>query len=195
MTESPVECTICYEVYKTSSKSRAPKTLQCGHNLCLHCLRKLVCHSLLLTFVVCPFCRNITVIPEEGVQALKTDEETLHRATMVSNDTVDVRSESSGFSSGRNSPSLSDDHMQSPRPSIFTVSELMVPDEGQLWGGRYMQEIRSTYLLGITRRVALSEAHPSPASTSISADSLRLCFALGVIISLACVFFILIFFK
>lgn len=195
---SPGECPICYEAYQISSKLRAPKTLQCGHTLCLHCLMKLVCHSLLMTFVVCPFCRSVTMIPEEGAQALKTDEESLRRssvATMFSTTSDDAFSENSEFSSQRMSLSLSEDHTQSPRLSIFTVSDVLVPDQGQIWGGRYMHEIRSTYLLGISRRVALSEAHPSPTSNSFSADSLRLCLALGLIIGLGCIFFILIFFK
>lgn len=193
---SPGECPICYEAYKTTLQSRAPKTLQCGHTLCLHCLIKLVCHSLLMTFVVCPFCRSVTMIPEEGVQGLKTDEETLHRspvATMFSTTSDDAFSQNSEFSSPR--VSFSEGHTSSPRLSIFTVSDVLVPDQGQIWGGRYMHDIRSTYLLGISRRVALSEAHPSPASNSFSAHSLRLCLALGLIIGLGCIFFILIFFK
>lgn len=190
------ECPICYEAYETTLRSRAPKTLQCGHTLCLHCLIKLVCHSLLMTFVVCPFCRSVTMIPEEGVQGLKTDEETSHRsnvATMFSTTSDDALSQNSQFSSPR--VSFSEGHTSSPRLSIFTVSDVLVPDQGQIWGGRYMHDIQSTYLLGISRRVALSQVHPFPASNSFSAHCLRLCLALGLIIGLGCIFFILFFFK
>ncbi|XP_053551416.1 E3 ubiquitin-protein ligase RNF186-like [Bombina bombina] len=189
------ECSICYEAYKTHSKSRSPKTLQCGHSLCVCCLKKLVCHSLLLSFVVCPFCRRVTIIPEEGVQALKTDEETLRRSSVSSVVTNTSNEEHSGCSHGSNSPSLLIGREYTHLPTIFTISEVVAPDQGQIWGGRYMQEVQNTYLLGINRRVALSEAHPSPARMSTSADRLRLCFALGLILSIACIFFILIFFK
>ncbi|CAH2316930.1 E3 ubiquitin- ligase TRIM23-like [Pelobates cultripes] len=195
---NPGECAICYEAYKTPSKSRAPKTLQCGHSMCLHCLKKLVCHSSLLSFVVCPFCRCVAIIPEEGVQALKTDEETLRRAssvTVISSISEDTYSQSSGVSSAGSSPYFSVELGNSPRPSIFTISDVVPSDQGQFWGGRYMQQIRSTYLQGISRRVAQSEAHPSSVTMPISADKLRLCFALGLIVLIACVFFLIIFFK
>ncbi|MEE6504807.1 hypothetical protein FKM82_005343 [Ascaphus truei] len=193
---NPSECCICYEAYKTPSRSKAPRTLQCGHSLCLCCLKKLVCHSLLLSFVVCPFCRCVTIVPKEGVQALKTDEETLCRASkgsVITSTAGDNVSESSGCSTGTSS--LSAEGEYTAHPSIFTISDVVAPEsQGRLWGCRYMQEVRSTYLLGITRRVALSEAHPS-APMSPSADSLRLCFALGLIVLIAVVFFILIFLK
>ncbi|KAE8582106.1 hypothetical protein XENTR_v10019951 [Xenopus tropicalis] len=188
--EPPCECRICYEAYKATSRSRAPKTLLCGHSLCLHCLRRLVCKGRLLSFVVCPYCRSATPVPESGIQALRTDEETLRRASVCTNG-----SEASESNSGRSSPSPSNHDLHLPLSAIFTVSESVPPEPGQLWGGSYMQEIRSTYLLGITRRVALSEAHPSPTPSSISTDCLRICFAFGLIVSIACVFFILIFFK
>ncbi|KAG8447430.1 hypothetical protein GDO86_014783 [Hymenochirus boettgeri] len=193
--DSQCECHICYEAYKVTSKSREPKSLVCGHSLCLHCLKRMVCKARLLTFVVCPYCRSVTVVPEDGVQGLKTDEEMLRRASMVTVDTSVCDDESSGCSSGRSSPSPSNQNVRPPSSTIFTISQVVTPDQRQLWGGRYMQEIRSTYLLGITRRVALSEAHPSPSPSSISTDSLRICFALGLIVSIACVFFILIFLK
>ncbi|OCT66914.1 hypothetical protein XELAEV_18038196mg [Xenopus laevis] len=196
--DNQCECHICYEAYKVTSKSRAPKTLACGHLLCLHCLKRLVCKSRVLTFVVCPYCRCVTLVPETGLQALKTNEEALHRAsvcTIVSSISDGETSESSGCDSGRSSPSPSNHEMHLPIPTIFTVSESVPPNQGELWGGSYMQEIQSTYLLGITRRVALSEAHPSPTPSSISTDCLRICFAFGLIVSIACVFFFLIFLK
>uniref|UniRef100_A0A670KAP9 E3 ubiquitin-protein ligase RNF182 n=1 Tax=Podarcis muralis TaxID=64176 RepID=A0A670KAP9_PODMU len=69
-----VECGICYEAYKEASSGQVPKLLWCCHSLCLACLRKLVCQNTAFSFVVCPFCRMVTLVPEAGLQALRNDE-------------------------------------------------------------------------------------------------------------------------
>ena len=59
-------CTICLDTYTS------PKVLQCDHVYCRECLRQLLLrnmsgdHSL-----TCPSCRQVTPVPENGVQGLK----------------------------------------------------------------------------------------------------------------------------
>ncbi|KAJ7308049.1 hypothetical protein JRQ81_008551 [Phrynocephalus forsythii] len=67
------ECAICYEAYQVAG-GPWPKLLQCCHSVCLACLTKLLCPSPASAFVVCPFCRRVTVVPEGGLQALEDDE-------------------------------------------------------------------------------------------------------------------------
>uniref|UniRef100_A0A8D0DN28 RING-type domain-containing protein n=1 Tax=Salvator merianae TaxID=96440 RepID=A0A8D0DN28_SALMN len=75
------ECGICYETYKSTSGRHLPKLLWCYHSLCLDCLRKLVNQNNTFSFVVCPFCRMVTIVPKEGLHTLKTDEVLLQEVT------------------------------------------------------------------------------------------------------------------
>ena len=64
--EEQLQCTICLDTYTD------PKVLQCDHVYCRECIRQLLLrnmsgdHSL-----TCPSCRQVTPIPENGVQGLK----------------------------------------------------------------------------------------------------------------------------
>ena len=64
--EDELQCTICLDTYTD------PKVLQCDHVYCRECLRQLLLrnmsgdHSL-----TCPSCRQVTPVPENGVQDLK----------------------------------------------------------------------------------------------------------------------------
>uniref|UniRef100_A0A8C5RSN2 RING-type domain-containing protein n=1 Tax=Laticauda laticaudata TaxID=8630 RepID=A0A8C5RSN2_LATLA len=68
------ECNICYEFYQEVSTKRVPKLLWCSHTVCLACVRKLVCQSRVVSFVVCPFCRMVTLVPQGDLQALRNNE-------------------------------------------------------------------------------------------------------------------------
>ena len=64
--QDQLQCTICLDTYTD------PKVLQCDHVYCRECLRQLLLrnmsgdHSL-----TCPSCRQVTPVPENGVQGLK----------------------------------------------------------------------------------------------------------------------------
>ena len=64
--QDQLQCTICLDTYTD------PKVLQCDHVYCRECLRQLLLrnmsgdHSL-----TCPSCRQVTPVPENGVQSLK----------------------------------------------------------------------------------------------------------------------------
>ncbi|NWS81874.1 RN223 protein, partial [Toxostoma redivivum] len=75
---SPVECSICFNTYDNTFKT--PKVLQCQHVFCLECVARL---STALPphqaqeLLPCPFCRQLTQIPQQGAPGLATSKELL----------------------------------------------------------------------------------------------------------------------
>ncbi|XP_056398830.1 RING finger protein 223 isoform X2 [Hyla sarda] len=72
------ECSICFTSYDNIFKT--PKVLQCSHTFCLECVARLVAAlppESQRDKVMCPFCRQPTQIPEEGVPGLQTSKEML----------------------------------------------------------------------------------------------------------------------
>ncbi|KAM3921400.1 RING finger protein 223 [Leptodactylus fuscus] len=72
------ECSICFTSYDNIFKT--PKVLQCSHTFCLECVARLVASLPPETQhdkVMCPFCRQPTQIPQQGVPGLQTSKEML----------------------------------------------------------------------------------------------------------------------
>ena len=64
--EEQLQCTICLDTYTD------PKVLQCDHVYCRECLGKLLDHNRQGgQSLTCPNCRQVTPVPENGVQGLK----------------------------------------------------------------------------------------------------------------------------
>ncbi|XP_040282931.1 RING finger protein 223 isoform X1 [Bufo bufo] len=76
--ENRPECSICFSSYDNIFKT--PKVLHCSHTFCLECVARLVAslppenkHDK----IMCPFCRQPTEIPQQGVPGLQTSKEML----------------------------------------------------------------------------------------------------------------------
>ncbi|XP_025058844.1 E3 ubiquitin-protein ligase TRIM23-like [Alligator sinensis] len=209
------ECGICYEAYRVPSRWRVPKLLLCHHSLCLSCLRKLVCHNRAFSFISCPFCRTVTLVPEQGLQALKNDEDILretsaqsslpasgvlaaeHKAQGEEEEEEEEPPSASECSLSDSTLSLDMDFNYVTHSSVFTVSSMVppnairVPASPGAWHGFHMQEVQNTFVVGLPSRVTPVDIQP-PIS---SVENLRLCFAVGIIILIVSIFFMLVFLK
>ena len=66
--EDDLICPVCFELLKDPN---TPKNLDCPHVCCAVCIQKLIEGE--RKIVDCPECRHITRIPEDGVNAMKTN--------------------------------------------------------------------------------------------------------------------------
>ncbi|XP_067650044.1 tripartite motif-containing protein 2-like [Haliotis asinina] len=62
-----LSCSLCLECYKQ------PKVLQCQHTFCLPCLQRLMGGSFPGMVIICPLCRERTIVPNGNLEALKTN--------------------------------------------------------------------------------------------------------------------------
>lgn len=201
-----VECGICYEGYKEASRGRVPKLLWCHHSLCLVCLRKLVCQTQAYSFVVCPFCRMVTLVPEQGLQALKDDEDLLQEMAPQGLEGMDSdeepvddkdSSESPSWSLSNSALSLDMEFNYMTNSPIFTISSLVPAyplglHSGMGNLGRFqLQEVPNALLFEFPRNSS-SQVPQAPPS---SVENVRLCFAVTIILLIVSVFFSLVFFK
>ncbi|XP_054853233.1 uncharacterized protein LOC129341900 [Eublepharis macularius] len=200
-----MECGICYEAYREASHGRVPKLLWCHHSLCLACLRKLVCETQAYSFVVCPFCRMVTFVPERGLQALRDDEALLQEMAPQGLEGMDSEEEpvDNKDSSGSSSWSLSDSALSLDvefnyitNSPIFTVSSLVPayptrlhPGRGNL--GRFQLQELNTLLVEFPSNASSQNSQAPPSSV----ENVRLCFAVTIILIIISIFFSLVFFK
>ncbi|XP_067825571.1 RING finger protein 225-like [Heptranchias perlo] len=66
-----VECAICFSIY--NNIFRAPKVLDCGHTFCLECLARMNMKSYVAEAIQCPMCRQLTLVPTDGLPRLSND--------------------------------------------------------------------------------------------------------------------------
>ncbi|XP_041050376.1 RING finger protein 225-like [Carcharodon carcharias] len=66
-----LECAICFSNY--NNVFRAPKVLNCGHTFCLECLARMNMKSNVAEAILCPLCRDLTVVPKDGLPKLGND--------------------------------------------------------------------------------------------------------------------------
>ncbi|KAK9392356.1 RING finger protein-like [Crotalus adamanteus] len=190
------ECNICYEFYQDATR-RVPKLLWCSHTVCLACLRKLACRSRMVSFVVCPFCRMVTLVPQGGLQALKNNETLLREiglpGTQVpqapSEDGLEEDKESirvSNWSFGNLALSL--EYTYSPPSPIFTISGIVpvfsTGFHAGMWNGLRLQERQNAVVV---------EMPPRTASAPASVENLRICFAVTLILLVVSIVFTLVF--
>lgn len=191
------ECNICYEPYREVSTRRVPKLLWCCHTVCLACLRKLVCRSRVVSFVVCPFCRMVTLVPQGGPQALRNNEALLQEIGPPGTEESQATSEDgleedkdatrgSDWSFGNMALSL--EYTYRPTSPIFSVSSI-VPAfptgfHAGMWSGLRLQEMQNAVVI---------EMPPRTFSAPASVENLRICFAVTLILLVVSIFFTLVF--
>ncbi|XP_067867997.1 RING finger protein 225 [Heterodontus francisci] len=66
-----LECAICFSNY--NNVFRTPKVLDCGHTFCLECLARMNMKSHVSEAIQCPMCRNLTLVPKDGLPKLGND--------------------------------------------------------------------------------------------------------------------------
>ncbi|XP_048369182.1 E3 ubiquitin-protein ligase rnf152-like [Sphaerodactylus townsendi] len=201
-----VECGICYEAYRVASHGRVPKLLWCHHSLCLACLRKLVCQTPAYSFVVCPFCRMVTLLPEQGLQALKDDEALLQEMAPQGLEVMDSDEEPVDDKDSSRSPSwpvrtsavaLDMEFNYMASSPIITVSSLVPAYATGLHSGMgslgrfQLQDLPNTLLV----QFPSSSPRPDSQLPPPSVENVRLCFAVAIILLIISVFFSLVFFK
>ncbi|XP_058015542.1 RING finger protein 208-like [Ahaetulla prasina] len=193
----PEECNICYESYQEVSTRRVPKLLWCFHTICLACLRKLVCQSKVVSFVVCPFCRMVTLVPQGGLQALRNNEALLReigppRAEVSQATSEDGLEEDKDSTRGSNwsfgDVALSLEYTYRPTSSIFTVSNTVpafpMGFHAGIWSGLHLQEMQNAVVI---------EMPPRAFSAPASVENLRICIAVTLILLVVSIFFMLVF--
>ena len=65
--EELLTCSLCLELFTE------PKTLTCLHSYCKECLNKMTKTSNKYDSILCPLCRDVTAIPESGIEGLPTN--------------------------------------------------------------------------------------------------------------------------
>ncbi|ETE63815.1 hypothetical protein L345_10418, partial [Ophiophagus hannah] len=180
------ECNICYESYQEVSTRRVPKLLWCSHTVCLACLRKLVCQSRVVSFVVCPFCRMATLVPQGGLQALRNNEALLQEigppgaeaSQATSEDDLEEDKDSTRVSNWSfGNVALSVEYTYRPTSPIFTISSI-VP----VFSTGFHAGMQSGLRLQEMQNAVVVEMPPRTSSAPASVENLRICFAMTLIL-------------